>query len=592
MSESELVPPPYRSNSRYEYDEDQAHHIIRVVSYVRIGKDFLPHVVRFPCHENDKCIAGFTAGYVAQERQVDRNGLFDKLPGQVLNQMVSYCDMKSVFNLRQTHHWTRRRINKMEMYRKIVSHGVDLCRVLLRTGFASNVILGNFYRELRTKSCESCGQFAQLVCITTFRRICCNCIESANHIKFLEVTTVQSWLDPSEYLSPWYPTVTGLDREGTRTRLVPYHLVEDLDRETRKRKRVIFRRRKPHVFIKPNYMVTCLLPYLDLNPRFLQYALHYGFACRGCKDAGKRCDIAKELRDEKLEKRVYDTEEFLKHFRWCEKAQEIWERPRLRPVSRAVTTSESESGSEGEGQDESRLLPAPESRSETAGHEDIDYPGPQSLFELPPEQRRSPPRPVEPGHFPPLELPRDTRPLPRLTPEPGPPTEQISLPPLILEPSLSPRPGLKWVRPLLSQDSLPGEERQATHHPRPQPGLPHRPNPECLPAWRFLTQEEQDAVQSERDHEESTHRPALDYLSALASGHLRHALPDVPPQRNALPDQVSYLAQYALSLIRPRTLPPVDDGQEHEAAPQARDPDFEALPADRWLSRPSRPWEL
>ncbi|MBE3049389.1 hypothetical protein IMZ48_44200 [Candidatus Bathyarchaeota archaeon] len=67
-----------------------------------------------------------------------------------------------------------------------------------------------------------------------------------------------------------------------------------------------------------DFAVTCALPYLDTTAGNGTDAIDRGVACGGCYLVGRDGDTFRRRNT------LYSRDEFLEHFRWCEKAQLLW----------------------------------------------------------------------------------------------------------------------------------------------------------------------------------------------------------------------------------------------------------------------------
>lgn len=169
------MPRGYRSVTEYRFREEQADAIIRVAAYHR--KDYCRSVIWFSPREHVSIHPSIATPF----RRAPSTGLgsLDRLPLELLHDILLRLDMYSLFNLRQANLSSRQTVDSLKQYQMVVSHGLNLFCALLRTRLATGVSLFDFYYALCTKACTFCGEFGGFISLLTWNRCCFNCLQGA-----------------------------------------------------------------------------------------------------------------------------------------------------------------------------------------------------------------------------------------------------------------------------------------------------------------------------------------------------------------------------------------------------------------------------
>lgn len=324
--------PGYFSKTMYDVNLAQADGIIRVASYHR--KDFDLAVIWFPHREHANIMDSISSTFRHPSMTL---GQLDRLPLELTNDICLQLDMCSLFRFRQTNLRARHIVDSLPEYQVIATSALNCFCALLRTGAASRVTLSGFYQRLCEETCSVCGvRYGDLVSLQTWTRCCTRCIRERPTA--LDVTTtnaVQRLLRLSTASVKNLPSLQTLPGiySMARTRQMDRVQVVDLRsalstgvREDRMYECMINNIYTPGLAFR----VCCALP--SYNPRTKR--IQNGVSCAGCQLALETNTYPSEsnwifdIRD-----RVYSTDEFLKHFEWCEQAQHLW-------TSSALGTSE------------------------------------------------------------------------------------------------------------------------------------------------------------------------------------------------------------------------------------------------------------
>lgn len=316
------MPRGYRSVTEYRFREEQADAIVRATAYHR--RDFCLSVIWFSPREH----AGIRPSIATPFRRNSNTGLgsLDRLPFDLLHDVLLHLDMHSLFKFRQINLGSRQTVDSLKQYQVVVSHGLNLLCALLRTQLATGVSLFVFYCALCTKACTLCGNFGGFISLLTWTRCCFKCLQGAPQIQVQTLAAVRK---------QFHLKKAELDQLRSFKTLPGIYSMEESVRKSRitvvsLHQATLVSKPQPPTLAqansgrnqKFNFMGSCALPYYDRRTGRVER----GISCAGCQLAIEKDIIgsrgekwAYEARD-----KVYAQDGFLEHFRWCEQAQLLW----------------------------------------------------------------------------------------------------------------------------------------------------------------------------------------------------------------------------------------------------------------------------
>ncbi|KAI0402385.1 hypothetical protein F4802DRAFT_608764 [Xylaria palmicola] len=290
-------------------------------------KDYCFSVIWFPPHEH----AGIRLSITTSFRRTSSTGLgsLDRLPLELLYDVLLHRDLHSLFNFRQTNLRSRLIVDSLKQYQIVVSHGLNLLCALLRTRLAIGVSLFDFYDALCTKDCTLYGEFGGFISLLTWNRCCFTCLQGAlkTQVQTLAAVWKQFHLTKAELdqlksfrsLPGIYSMKESVHK--SRIKLVSVHqaiLVSGQQQHALAEAQLVNSGRNK----KFNFMGSCALPYYDRRTAKVEH----GISCAGCQLALEKDIIGSRGEKWAFEARdkVYAQDGFLEHFRWCEQAQLLW----------------------------------------------------------------------------------------------------------------------------------------------------------------------------------------------------------------------------------------------------------------------------
>ncbi|KAF5702646.1 cyclin f-box [Fusarium mundagurra] len=320
------MPRGYRSATEYSFDEEQIDVIIRTAAYHR--KAFGLSVIWFSSSDHINIRQSIATPF--QQTPNVGLGSLDRLPLELLHDTLVRLDVYSLFKFRQTNRRSRQAVDSLKQYQMIVLHGLNLFCALLRTRLAVGISLLDFYNALCLKRCSLCGEFGGFMPLLTWERCCFKCLKEAPETQIQTLSAVRKQFrlkkaDLGQLRSfKTLPGIYSMEESVYKSRftIVSLHQASLISGQQPQATGQVYsasseRRRKF------NFMGSCALPYYDK----VNGNVEHGISCAGCQLALEKDIIgargerwAFEARD-----KVYARDGFLKHFRWCEQAQLLWE---------------------------------------------------------------------------------------------------------------------------------------------------------------------------------------------------------------------------------------------------------------------------
>lgn len=186
-----LVHRGYLSATEYHFREEQADAIVRAAAYHR--KDYCLSVIWFSPREHLDIRLSISTAF--QRTSNTGLGSLDRLPLELLYDVLLRLDMYSLFKFRHTNFRSGQTVNSLKEYQMVVSHGLNLFCALLRTRLAIDVSLFDFYHALCTKDCALCGEFSGFIFIPTWTRCCFKCLQEAPETQVQSLAAIRKQFD-------------------------------------------------------------------------------------------------------------------------------------------------------------------------------------------------------------------------------------------------------------------------------------------------------------------------------------------------------------------------------------------------------------
>ncbi|KAF5717263.1 cyclin-like f-box [Fusarium mundagurra] len=184
-------------SNAFEFNSADARYIIRVIGYSRFREKYLPGAIHRPAN-NLSDVLDFLRPFPNPGNRPRSSGEFGRI--------LMWCDVQSLFNLRQTNIQVRTIISRSWVYRDILK-ALNLYRAILGTKYAQRVLVIDFWTLLTTMRCDICEEFAMLISIPEWLRLCQTCVETGERndngldrrlgvSRFVRLSTFAGWLAP------------------------------------------------------------------------------------------------------------------------------------------------------------------------------------------------------------------------------------------------------------------------------------------------------------------------------------------------------------------------------------------------------------
>lgn len=303
----------------YPLDKLKGKDVVRVASYCRW--DFDITVIEINPRDHDDIRHSISQPFDCTPAVTF--GRLERLPLEVLHEICSLLDIRSLFRLRQLNRLAREVVSTVQGYRLITRHVLEALCIILRTNMASWFTLPDLLNVLQARDCPACGFFGGFIYLPSFTRCCLPCLQTSVLFRLIQPEKARKKFNVSLGLLrksiPILKTVPGS------------YSMEDIPRK--RRVYLLSEEKITSVLDKPGtteadelpvlrYMAAASFPYLERSNGDVKY----GISCAGCQIALEKtlygspaADSALELRD-----RAHSHEGFLEHFQSCAEAQTLW----------------------------------------------------------------------------------------------------------------------------------------------------------------------------------------------------------------------------------------------------------------------------
>ncbi|KAL2133610.1 hypothetical protein VTI74DRAFT_2048 [Chaetomium olivicolor] len=311
VDERALLPAQARSKEAYALSEtEDKEAIIRVATFHR--KEFDIALITFGARSSSLIRSLLREPFPSTPTA--SLGFLDRLPVEVVCQIIRCFDVASLLRFRQANRRARQLMTTLPEYRVVTEYAMDSVLALYKTSIASHFTLTDILAALGTENCPLCGQFGGFVFLLAFRRCCFACLGAPELAVYQARTITNKRLQNVPVLRS-IPGRYGLVET----------IVENRSWLTTKKPSNASRSAWFH-----GYLSATALPYADLHSRAPR--VQRGLCCNGCQiSAGKDRWMHGDLEGygiRHLRNRVYSRDGYLEHFRWCREAQALWKASR------------------------------------------------------------------------------------------------------------------------------------------------------------------------------------------------------------------------------------------------------------------------
>jgi hypothetical protein len=280
--------------------------------------------------------------YVAPATASISTGALNRLPLEVMHNLLGYLDIAAIGYFRCLSWNTRVIVDLFPPYRDLATHASSVLRVLYATHLASTYSVWQLYTVLTNDRCVCCEAFGPFLSLITCERCCFSCLyDSKMAPTTLAIAAATFGLSKNkiEQKIPVVETLPGiytiLRKKRTRAlkavsvEKVLALAVEKVNKTQYAEEDVAKLDERARRFFRDyndplRFMVSTPIPYLNTRDRRTEL----GVWCRGCEWEWR--GSMGQTWSSHFRRRVLDTayskEEYLRHFEECKAAQELWER--------------------------------------------------------------------------------------------------------------------------------------------------------------------------------------------------------------------------------------------------------------------------
>jgi magnesium transporter len=261
-------------------------------------------------------------------------GILDALPREVILELCLRMSVETLFRFRQTNRLARRLISSLKSYRIVLGTSMDLVRGAMRTYAARYLTIEDLWLPMYNHKCFNCGRFAPFFFFPKALRCCYLCMTSEPQLAVASLQTFcgGTGVCPSRVaeLLPVMRGLAGRYASYPRRALNPDSLVaaaDGIDRFQALGLPLTIHRNERKVY-NDRECLRCMLamsmPCLDDNDNVAETGLN----CKGCQlDLEWHNEPYLQGHNDRFDPRfrTYTRKGFLRHFRNCRMADEIWQ---------------------------------------------------------------------------------------------------------------------------------------------------------------------------------------------------------------------------------------------------------------------------
>lgn len=165
---------------RSKADEDKAKlrlltHPPRLERYMTFVETDIPEYNRLARHYTS--VNTYQAHVHVQTTASFDGGQLDKLPVELVVEVLSQLDLKSLLKMRSVSHYVQQVVDcSIIPYIKVIKHAPNALAAMHRTGMAAHFTLRDLAGAMYSEKCVHCGDFGPALHLLTCERVCFPCI--------------------------------------------------------------------------------------------------------------------------------------------------------------------------------------------------------------------------------------------------------------------------------------------------------------------------------------------------------------------------------------------------------------------------------
>ncbi|KAJ5934578.1 hypothetical protein N7466_004125 [Penicillium verhagenii] len=301
----------------------------QVIKYAAFPRnDLIPLVARADSVGSEKIRASLLR---TTETTSSTLGTLEVLPLEILFDIISLLDIRSVFDLRHVNHRAEQIVTKSSGYEVSYKHAIETLHVMLKTKAASWITLPTFAKLLYTKDCQLCGYFGTFLFLPTFDRCCFRCIDMGRLPLLMKISVARLKRLDLKFHAEASPQLKSIvknlpghywDGHHSFTREMRTHIMLSEANANFGLRQGVQTSRVAQARLR--HMVTTSFPWLDNQTGHAQT----GISCEGCyisKDTKLLLGLPiSPPTPWGTKSPVYTEDQFIEHFKTCPLAQHAW----------------------------------------------------------------------------------------------------------------------------------------------------------------------------------------------------------------------------------------------------------------------------
>lgn len=135
--------------------------------------------------------------FASSSKQASISNL-QKLPTELIFQVLSYLDLKSLTDLRTVDFWSKDLIDAFPVYEDLLKYAPEAVQALVDTRLITYFAVSTLNGSLRSDSCVGCDDFGPFLFLPLGKRSCFDCLQHNLLLRVITVPTARKCFDLSK----------------------------------------------------------------------------------------------------------------------------------------------------------------------------------------------------------------------------------------------------------------------------------------------------------------------------------------------------------------------------------------------------------
>lgn len=218
-------------------------------------------------------------------------GYLDWLPTEIICEVIRNLDLVTLLGFQRTNRRAREFVATLPEYALVIKFASNVLCAVLSMNYGRFFTISDVYTALRTRHCSGgCDSFAPYVFLATLSRCCQLC-----RIRVWQMAYAYGDMTPTTYPIRTTPTA------GARFNLLQAGAT---------------------LSYRARVKIGTSMPFVET--RLGRTREQHGVFCTGCAARPKSVWFPSRWMSAHRMEEIYAEDEYLEHFRWCRKAQQLW----------------------------------------------------------------------------------------------------------------------------------------------------------------------------------------------------------------------------------------------------------------------------